>query len=435
MGGNMSRKLINQTWYVVVAVHAALSWTQTAGAIDVSATVKALRIRNSVTGGGLPVSDPLFTQMVDMIAAGNVFGAAMAATNTKYFANYLARRLALQMQTPALDASGITDSDATAFLIAHFVGAGTTPRISTLWSENATYLVLSPTGRGLVHAASLSATDLTNTDWTQMSRLGGQQDNTAAYIPVQHVGGYMTVSDRGNDNSFISFGATAGTNLRMIAGLWQISTGLSLLDVASTSATTHQTPRFVPVYDPNFFHGQGQPACLACHGGGMVSIDHGYAAVANVFDFTGNGLRFVASPATNAKKSLGSDSGQRNRNLTCNLSRNPTPVCNPDSPDVDPGYGWDVSKVWSQTGVLKTMGWQGPTDGHGLQELGYAVGKSWIVYQFLTQRIIAEVCPLGTFSTNEINTIAASANAWADPPGSDDVRTIVARVASSPGCL
>jgi len=430
---NWSRQLKNAL-VVSCTLFCALVASIPVFALDVAATATVLRMKNAITGGLMPATDPLFAQMVAKVQAGDLVGAATLAAQSKYFANYLARRLALQMQTPALDTSGMTDNDATAFLIAHFVGAGgAAPRLSTIWSENATYVVQMPDG-SRVHAADLSNNELATVDWTQMARGAGQQDSTGAFIPVKHVGGYATLSDRPNDNSFAMFGATAGTNLRMIEGIWEISTGLELLDVASDSATVQQVPRFVPEYDPNFFHGEGQPACISCHGGGMSSLDHGYATVANVFDFTGNGLVFIPNPTTQTMKSLGSDPGQRGRNLTCNLTRTPTPVCNPESPDVDPQQGWDVEKVWSEKGVLKAMGWMGPRQGQGLQSLGYAIGQSWIVYQFFTKRVIGELCPLGSFSADEINQIAALANPWADPPGTDDIRTIVANVAASPGC-
>lgn len=408
--------------------------TASAFALDVPATVTALRLRASITGGALPVTDPLFTQMVTRIQGGDSYGAAVLAASSKYFANHLARRLALQMQTPSLDSTGITDSDATAFLIAHFIGAGTPPRLSTIWSENATYLPINSKGVA-VHAADLTADDLATMDWSRMVRTPGQKDGLDQFIPVQHVGGYTTLSDRATDNSFAIFAATAGTNLRFIEGIWEIATGLGLLDVASDNATPEQVPRFVPEFDPNFFHGQGQMACISCHGGGMSSLDHGYATVANIFDVTGDGFVFIPNPTTGTMKSLGSNPGARNQVKTCNLSRTPTPVCNPESLDVSPTQGWDVAKVWEASGALKAMGWQGQRNGNGLQELGYTIAKSWIVYQFFTQRVIAEMCPLGNFSSNEINQIAAAANPWADPAGSDDLRTIVAKVAVSPGCL
>ncbi len=417
----------------------ALVWTMVATplaqAIDVASTVKALRLKNAITGGLMPSSDPLFTQMVNLVASGDIRGAALVAANSKYFANSTARRLALQMQNPGLDASGMKDNDATAFLIAHFVGAGAPARISNIWSENATYMVISPSTGAQVHAADLSGDELANVDWTQLVRLGGQLDSNGIYLPVSVVGGYATLSDRPGDNSFAMYGATAGTNLRMIEGIWQISTGFAIIDVASPAASVDQVPKFVPQYDPNFFHGQNQTACIACHGGGMTSVGHGYATVANVFDFTGKGLVYIANPTVNTMKSLGSDPGQRNRNLTCNLTRTPTPVCNPSSVDVDAAQSWDVSRTWSETGVLSAMGWKGPTQGQGLQQLGYAITQSWIVYQFFTQRVIGELCPLGNFSAAEITAIAASANPWAEPAGTDDLRTIVAAVAASPGCL
>ncbi len=405
-------------------------------AIDVTSTLTALRLKNAITGGTMPTTDPLFGQMVSLVAAGNEMGAALLAANSKYFANYLGRRLALQMQTPSLDASGMTDNDATTFLIAHFIGgAGTPPRISTIWSENATYLVISPTTGIPVHAADLSNDELAKVDWTQLVRLGGQQDITGTYLPVSVVGGYTTLSDRPNDNSFAMFGASGGTNLRMIEGIWEIATGFALLDVASPAVEVEMVPRFVPIYDPNFFHGQGQTACIACHGGGMTSVGHGYATVANVFDFTGNGFTYIANPTIRTMKSLGSDPNQRNRNFTCDLTRTPTPVCNPNSFDVDPAQSWDVSKTWNDTGVLSAMGWKGPVKGQGLQQLGYSIAQSWIVYQFFVHRVIDELCPLGTFTAAEITAIAAAANPWKDPAGTDDLRTIVAAVAASPGCL
>lgn len=409
-----------------------ISLSALAQTIDVTATITALRLKNSITGGTMPASDPIFAQMVTRVQSGDVQGAALLAANSKYFANYLARRLAFQMQTPALDSAGVTDNDATTFLVAHFAGVSPT-KLSTIWSENATYLVKLPDGRE-VKAATLSQTQKEAQDWTQLVRYGGQQTSTLDFIPVKHVGGYATLSDRANETSFVQWGATAGTNLRMIEGIWNIATGLQLMDVASDSATPQQVPRFIPEYDPNFFHGQGQSSCISCHGGGMASLDHGYATVANVFDFTGNGLIFRENARVNEMKSLGSDPGQRQRTLTCNLVTTPTAVCNPESPDVDPQQGWDVSRTWSETGVLTGMGWQGPTKGQGLQSLGYAIGQSWIMYQNFTQRVIGELCPLGTFSEVDINRISALANPWADPAGTDDIRTIVAAVAASPGC-
>lgn len=403
-------------------------------ALDVASTAVALRLRNTITGGLMPISDPLFAAMVAQVAGGNTLGAALTAADSKYFANYLARRLALQMQTPSLDSTGITDNDATAFLIAHFVGAGgVPPRLSTIWSESATYLVVAPDGT-VVHAADLSTDNVAIMDWTQMVRSGGQEDVTGTFLPVEHVGGYTTLSDRANDNSFAIYATTAGTNLRMIEGIWEIATGLTLLDVASQDATPEQAPRFVPEYDPNFFQGQGQTACIACHGGGMESLTHGYAAVADIFNTTTEGFTFIANPTTGTMKSLGSNPNTRSQVLACNLSNTPTPVCNPESQGVDKNFGWDVSQSWTQSGALTAMGWVAPTTGNGLQQLGYYIAQSWIVYQFFTQRVINEICPLGSFSTAQVNQIAAAANPWAAPAGTDDIRTIVAQVAASPGC-
>ena len=392
----------------------------------------------------MPSTDPVFTQMVESIKAGDVYTAALSAARTKYFASYLAKRLAFQMQNPNLDASAAAHNDATAFIIAHFVGAsgGVAPSISTIWSENATYLVnvVSGTATVAARAASLTPAQAANVNWaTDLVRVDGQSARAPAGgttpIPLKHVGGYTTLSDRANDKSFAMYGATAGTNLRMIEGIWTISTGLTLVDVQSSAARPQDVPRFIPQYDPNFFVGQGQSSCISCHGGGFSSLTKGYSAVADVFDYTNNGLVYIATPTVATRKSLGSDPQKRQANSNCNLSATPTPVCNPDSLGADPNNAWDLLATWSSTGVLLRMGWTGATSGEGLNALGAAIGQASIVYTYLTKRIIKEICPMGLITEKEAAAIGARANPYAPTPGTDDVRTIVAAVASHPSCL
>lgn len=407
-------------------------------------TVKALRLSNAITGGAMPTTDAQFQQMVDQIQNGNIESAALIAARSKYFAGYLARRIALQMQSPALDASIGKDNDATAFLIAHLAGYGDQkPSISSIWSENATYL-LNITQDGTpsqVHAASLTASQLEELDWqTALTRIAGQMakgtDGTPIAIPEKHTGGYTTLSDRVNDSSFAMYGATGGTNLRMIEGIWEIATGLSLTDVQSTAAPASDAPRFIPEYNPNFFHGQGQPACISCHGGGLSSLRHGYSTVADVFDFdSARGFTFIANPTVASMKSFGSDPNKRAETAKCDLTKVPTPVCNLESGGADPNQGWDLATIWSKTGVLDMMGWSGARTGQGLNTLGANIGQARIVYENLTKRIVREICPMGAFSAAEVQSIAEAANPFQSPAGTDDIRTIVAKVASHASCL
>ena len=411
--------------------------------LDVPATAKTLRLSNTITGGLMPATDPVFEQMLEKVQAGDIKAAALLATNTSYYVNYLAKRLAYQMQTPALDASIATDSDATAFLIAHFAEvAGRKPSISTIWSENATYLA-NVTTAGVttqVHASSLTAAQLSTINWqTALARVVGQNAKTAAGaaipIPIKHVGGYTTLSDKGGDNSFSMYGATAGTNLRMIEGLWQIATGLTLVDVQSSYARPQDVPRFVPEYDINFFKGQGQAACISCHGGGFSSLNHGYSTVADTFDYNSTrGLVYIETPTTATKKSLASDPQNRAINSVCDLTKKPTPVCNPDSIGADPNQGWDLNATWSSTGTLVKMGWTGSSRGEGLNQLGQELGKAAIVYTYLTKRIVREICPMGIFTEVEVGKIADLANPFAAIKGTDDVRTLIAEVAAHATC-
>lgn len=414
-------------------------------AIDVPATSKALRIANTITGGKMTITDPVFAQMVLRIQAGDVAGAALLATNTSHYVNYLAKRLAYQMQNPALDSSIVTDSAGTAFLIAHLSGAGgVPPSISTIWSENATYLVrqaitasgdVSPT-----HASNLTPAKAAMVNWqTDLVRVEGQNAKTAAGvaipIPVKHVGGYVTLSDKGGDNSFAMYGATAGTNLRMIEGMWQISTGLTLVDVQSSFASPQNAPRFIPENDPNFFKGDGQAACISCHGGGFASLNHGYNTVADLYNYdVVRGLVFIETPATATRKSLGSDPAKRAATLACNLQATPTIQCNPDSFGTNLQQTWDLTQTWSSSGVLLRMGWTGALKGEGLNSLGQELGKSSIVYKYLTKRVVQEICPMGTLSEAEVSRIANMANPFAAVRGTDDVRTIISQVAAHASC-
>lgn len=438
----MRRLFVSCAFMVAVSLFGTESLAQ-----DANSKAIALRLNAIITGGYMPTSDPLFAQMVTRVQAGDVRGAADVAARSRFFASYLGRRLALQMMNPSLVAEDGRDNDASAFLIGKFVGiTGSPPSISTIWSDNSTY-VLNLGGTGNVKAFALTEAQRNTIDWgASLVKLPGQQARSTiaanapiVTIPPKHVGGYTTLSDRAGDLSYAQYGAEAGTNLRFIEGIWHIATGLGLVDVMSTNALVQDAPRFIPQYDPNFFVGQGQPACLACHGGGMPSSNHGYAAVADIFDFTANGFAYLedtgAARNVNTRKSLGSDPAKRAATNTCNLTLNPKPVCNPDGSIADINQSWNVGTTWSSSGVLTTMGWRGPTAGQGLNELGRAIGMASSVYKFLVKRVVNEMCPLGSFSPTEVGRIAAAADPFATPAGSDDIRTIIAMVASHQSCM
>jgi hypothetical protein len=421
-----------------------LNVAQAAGPTREQAVIAALKLSHAITGGYMSPTDPegIFQNMVSKIQEGDTLAAASLAANSRYFASYLGRRLAFQMQNLAMDASLAADNDSTAFILAHFVGgAGAKPSISTLWSENATYAVnINGTS---TRVAAMTPAQIASVNWLQdMVRVDGQRVRDAATanatvtLPPKHVGGFMTLSDRINDRSFAMNTATAGTNLRMVAGMWTIATGLEVIAAASTQAKVQDVPRFVPQNDPNFFRGQGQPACISCHSGGMASLSHGYSTFADIFDFDATkGLVYIANPTTNTKKSLGSDPAKRAGIAACNLVTAPKTDCNPDGTEAFANQKWDVKLVWEDTGMLSRMGWRGATSGEGLNTLGAALGKADIVYEFLAKRVAKEVCPTGDISEEDLKAIGATANPLAKPAGTDDIRTIVAHVASHPDCL
>ena len=398
-----------------------------------AAIAGALRISGIVTGGLMPTNSADFTAMVASVGTGDHYGAALTAIQSQYGSNYLLRRLAFQMQNASYSASGATDNDATAFIIAHFAGAGgVASSISKIWSNNMTCLVRN-TGGNLVHAADLTPVELNTIDWrTALSCSAGQQAQNFASatpakmaIPAIHVGGYATLSDRANDNSFAQIGATAGTNLRFIVNFWMVATGMDLLSFASTEGRPQNVPRFVPENDPHFLIGNGQTACISCHAGGLAALNHGYSTIADIFDFGGNGLAYNAAPATGTMKSLGSDAGLRQRTLTCTAAN---AVCNPDSLGVDANKSWDLAATWGARGLLTKLGWSGSTAGQGFNSLGVAIGKAGIVYSNLVKRVLREVCPLGAVPEADI----AALNALGQ--SSDDIKLVIAKAASNPAC-
>lgn len=410
-------------------------------------TVRALRISGIVTGGSMPTNSPEFQSMLTSIVSKDYYGAALTAVQSSYGTNYLLRRLALQMQNPELDASITNDSDASAFLLAHFSGtanAGTqtlAPSISKIWSSNLTCSV-NVTRAGVVTSvkvADMTAAEKATIDWrnsltcapgqTVVDAVATGAATTAIKmtLPPKHVGGYLTLSDRPEDTSFAQLGATAGTNLRFVTNMWEIATGMEIIAFAATEARPQNVPRFVPENDPNFLIGQGQTACISCHGGGLVSINHGYGTMADLFNFNPTlGFQFYTTQTTATRKSLGSDANKRARALTCNMTT--FTECNPDSAGVDGNQSWDLAPTWGARGLLNTMGWQGPTTGQGLNTLGAAIGKAEIIYVNLAKRIHREVCPLGALSNSDIDSVAAMGQS------SDDIRQMIAQIVSNEAC-
>jgi hypothetical protein len=418
-----------------------------ANAADPAAIVGALRLSGIVTGGTMPTNAPEFTSMVGKVATGDYYGAAQIAVQSQYGAGYLLRRLAFQMQNAGYVAAIVTDNDATAYLIAHFAGAGGVgaPTLSKIWSDDVTCTVnVDRNGTSVnVHAADLTAAERNTIDWrSALTCSPGQQavdatdtsdDPGMITIPPKHVGGYTTLSDRRNDNSFAQLGAAAGTNLRYIENIWMVATGMDLLAFASTEGRTQNVPRFVPENDPHFLIGNGQTACIACHAGGLAAINHGYSTVADLFDVTDKGFvyndRNANSPITSntgSRKSLGSNSGNRGRTLACDLSR--FTVCNPDSLGEMPNQGWELASTWGARGMLTTLGWNGPTSGQGLNSLGQAIGTAGIVYSNMVKRVIREICPLGAVPDADVTSITTAFQT------SDDIKTMIAQIASNPAC-
>ena len=159
---------------------------------------------------------------------------------------------------------------------------------------------------------------------------------------------------------------------------------------------------------------------------------------ADIFNYDPTaGFEYQAAPTTATMKSLSSgNSTQRSNVLKC-ITNHAYPTgfttCNPDSQGVGTGLAWDLSS-WQQAGLLSgTLGWNSynasnPTSGAGLKSLGTAVGQASLVYQFMVQRVINHICPLGNVSQTSQNNIAAMAQQ------NDSFATIVANVAADPSC-
>src|SRR6185437_17130490 len=105
------------------------------------------------------------------------------------------------------------------------------------------------------------------------SAMNGNGNGGQIAIPSQDVGGYMTSSLHEGDSSYAQSGFLAGTNLRGIEYMWEISMGLTFAQMALQNGATPQVVApFVPESDPNFLVGNGQSSCISCHGGGAQNI-------------------------------------------------------------------------------------------------------------------------------------------------------------------
>jgi hypothetical protein len=260
-----------------------------------------------------------------------------------------------------------------------------------------------------------------------------------------------------NYNDLSQFAYSAGTNLRAVEYLYEIALGVSLASMENTTgATADMTPKFIPSNNPNFLQGNNQPACISCHAGGATSRLHGYATVADIFDFDtgGNGFIYIPTPSykftsgdssSTLGKSYGSNTDQiaRQQVSICDQKNNPLVICNPASPGVSQTQGWDLT-YWQSVGLLSRWGWSGAITGTGLNSLATAVTQATQTYQFMTQRVINEICPLGSFSQTQINNIASGAMAKesAAKVSSRHVTTdqgafgyIVIQIASDPSCI
>lgn len=476
---------------VTVLAASAIAWLApgNASASTLSATVQAVRMAGKITCGSMPATDPAFQTMVAKLSATppDYMGAATAAVQSKYFARCLPLRMARQMQNPTLSEAGVPVSQSIIFIVGELVGAaGTQPSISKLWSDNATFIFNQPggncwaqgslgstcviggaapfggppgypggTARGQ-YCTSLDpqyGTFIGDIDWqTQVIKVPAQcvVDSTLTVInsgsppvlysqlPQMHVGGYMTLSNTWYEKNFAEAAMKAGTNLRAIEFMYEIATGWTVPQMETTQAPpltnlAPNAPAFVHAADRNFSSPVSQTACLACHGGGVSSLKHGYNTFADLFDYVDTayfGMWYNSTiPAPQNRKSNGSDPTIRANTVACTTSNYATNNCNPYSQLADDtNFSWDLSDFAPvQSGA---WGWHGPLAGNGLNALGQALGQADIVYQFMTKRVVNEICPpVQNFPQATINQIAAQAKTL------DSFPYIVEAVASNPACL
>lgn len=443
-------------------------------------TVQALRMAGRITCGLMPASDPAFQAMVSKLSGSppDYMGAAAAAVASPYFAQCLVRRMAKEMMTPSMSAGGVPDNDATTFIVATLTGIpGQTPGISKLWSDDATYLIKvagascaafgdancstggsAPSGvpgstGPYCHALDLGPAQLAAVSWQtdlvrvpnlqcatnlQASKFGTSPVIEYVPIPASDTAGYLTLSDRPNDGSYAVYGFEAGTNLRGIEGMYEIATGYDIPSMETDlppplTSLEGDAPAFVPAGNLNFANAVTQTACLACHGGGVSNTRHGYSALADLFDYPNaakTNIGFYPSlPPVTVRKSNGSNASIRGLVAACTTANYLTNNCNPYSGGVDDvGLSWDLSD-WSPV-ASGAWGWTGPTSGHGWNALGAALGKSGIVYTYMVQRVVSEICPpSSSLPPQTISQIAAQAMK------NDSFAYIVEAVASNPGCL
>jgi len=212
----------------------------------------------------------------------------------------------------------------------------------------------------------------------------------------------------------------------MIRGIWTVSPGCR-----SRLRLERRLVQYVPgscrEYRSQLLPRTGQDACISCHGGGLTALNHGYSTVGDLWDSTPPTACLLRDPHDRHPEVA------RLRPQEALRQRDVQPDAEADA-GVQPGQlrnrsqpGLDLSITWGRAG--SSTSWAGaPEERPGLAALGAALGQATSVYQNSPGARSRDL-PHRHVQPDGHRPDRGSRQ------GADDIRVIVAQVASSSTCI
>ncbi len=363
----------------------SLFFSQANAQVDMSAPAMAKRLLERFAGSKVPGDDPLLIQIVPMVAAGNMQGAADIASTHPGFLNNTVKHMALQMSTR--DETLLTPlNDFTATIIG-VVRDGTDAR--ELLTGNFTYQAdptRIPTG---ITVRSNGTTDIaqSNNHYADMDRrdidLGVvlrkvspqilQSTVTRGLVPNPDPAGLITT------RTFLSEHAVAGTNRRPVEYMFREFLCTPLSGVADITASDNRAGRDVTRF-PGGSNLTYETTCKGCH----TQHDAMRGAFAK-WDFPANvAINLNAEPA-------GSNVNGFTNGVVAKMNRNST--------EFPFGYvTTNTSWINNTTGAsnMSMIGWRGAYQmGSDVKSLAAAFANSERFSQCMVKRVYDTVCSSG----------------------------------------
>ncbi len=365
------------------------------------ARFKALDIYKRLVGVRVPIDHPILVEMEELVARGDLTGAAQIATNEPGFYNLVVRDFAARMSTRDQSINeefndfiatfiGVTrdDIDARQLLTGSFYYKGSIDApvdadiMDDILGSNDHYQQLA--GQNYDFATVL---ERENTQYIRTNN----DDN---YIEHPDAAGVIT------SRAFMGAHAIDGTNRRLVEYTVK---QFACFDLEEWADATAPDTRVGPDID-RFPGGEGSKyltTCKACH-----SVMDGFRGAFAKYDFDNNYVRYRTDGRD--RNTNGNNLGQRIEisGIDNKMNQNHSTFSN--------GYitrdnSW-INNARSPANVQK-FGWRGVVSaGNGVKQFGRAIANSKAFSRCMTKKVYRELCrrPVASFETSMVESMAQS---------------------------